>query len=64
MTIGFGEEDYVAFEDDEVATVLLTLSESPSQTVTVPLLVLTVEEFIASEIPGFTLPSTDPAECE
>ena len=44
--VGF-REDYVAFENYGV-TVLLSLSQSPSQSIIVPLLIMTIEELSVS----------------
>lgn len=69
VRIGFGELDYVSYEKDGQARVLLTKSGPTTKNLTVPLLVLSFEEFyiemgrnLSDKFIDVNIP--DPAECE
>ena len=69
VRIRFRELDYSANEGDAMATVVLVVSESSSQPVTIPIIVMSFDEFF--RVRNRTLPNSfdtvdlpDEAECE
>lgn len=68
LRVGFTELDYVSNEGDAMAKVVLSVSDSGSQNVTIPLVVVSFDEFF--RVMGKTLPSEftmdlpDEAECK
>ena len=67
MRIGFGELDYSSIESDGMATVLLTLSDPITMSLTVPVIAVSFADFFGSgknltdHFDDIELP--DPAEC-